>query len=209
MGAILSTGRVPYARLVRLYVYDKGFIERDGEPFGFVRVLAHREKGHGYNIGAYFNALQHEMGVANWVGCSSIPDGAARLLPNMYLQVLPAYKKLFNITAIVKMRQSDEYAVYNTVLQYCDMPTRQEIRDCIQNNINTCQPQIAEFWQVQDCINDGWANVGTNVTDRHHTWIHLRMLEEDTFQAPFDRRPLREILDDGEPGDTYLRTRVL
>lgn len=207
---VLTTGRIRYTRLVRMYVYDKNFIERDGEPFGYVRCVARREKGQGFNIPTHMNILFQEMVDKNWIGCSAIPEGAARILPNMYLQVLPAKQKLYNLTGLVKYEHMNYYQVYNLVLQLFDMPSRREIRHALQEAINTSLPHQADLWQIKDCLNDGWANVGTDVEQMYSLWIHLKEYPMESFTPPSrGRRPLRDCVDDGDDGDVYLRTRVL
>lgn len=207
----MYTGRKRYAQLVRLYMYDRNHVEKDGEPLGYVRVVATRNKGEQYNVFAAINALGEQMQVGNWLGSSSMPKGAYRILPNLYLYTTPAYQKIYNFVAIYKHNSSHEYYVHNIVHNSIDIPSRKEMLNNIQKVFDTgVRPITAELFQVQHCLCDSWANVGTEIYPQFTLWLHLKKMRVRRFSMPQGvSRDLDEILDYGEPGDSYLRTKML
>lgn len=207
----MYAGRKRYAQLVRLYMYDRNHVEKDGEPLGYVRIITTRSKGESYNIFAAIAALQEQMQVGNWIGASDMPKAAYRILPNMYLYTAPAVQRIYNFTVIYKHNASHLYYVHNIVHNSADIPSRKEMLHNTQGLFNTgVQPITAELFQIQHCLCDSWANVGTEIYPQFTLWLHLKRMNVNKFAMPQGvHRELNEILDDGDPGDSYLRTKLL
>lgn len=211
MSNVMYAGRKRYAQLVRLYMYDRDHVEKDGEPLGYVRTVATREKKGSYNLFGAVGALQEQMQIGNWVGCSQLPALAYRILPNMYLHTAPVNLKIYNFTVIYKPTASHLYYLYNLVHNCADVPSRREMMSNAQTVINTkIQPIIVELYQIQNCLCDAWANVGTEISQGYTLWLHLKQIHAKKFVMPQgEPRDLEDIIDNAEPGDSYLRTKFL
>jgi hypothetical protein len=211
MSQVLYSGPAFREQLVKLYQYDKKFIDRDGEPFAYVRVTAERQKGEAYPIFTIMSALQNQMQTNNWIGCSEIPTNAVRLMPNHYLHTRMVHYKLYNIAALYMHRSMPEhYYIHNFVQRAADVPSRREIFHNIKNILNNrITPVQCELYMIQHCLTDSWANVGTLVEDDFVYWVHLKELKQKRYQHRSVPRTLDEITDYGEPGDSYTRIKLL
>ncbi len=196
--------RLLRTQVVRLFIYDKKFINTDGEPFSYVRCICQREKGSGYDLFKTVDSLRVEMANRNFISATQLPANAYRIAPNMYVHTIPAKSALYNLTAIYKRKDHDYYFIHNCVFLNCDIPSRGEmyavVNVAFQSNI---KPIAAELWQIKHCLTDIWANVCTTVTPQHDLWIHLRKMKRKVFRG--GHRSLEQVLDDGRPGNTYTR----
>lgn len=204
-----QAGRQRFARLVTVYYYDSTHRETDGEPFGTVRIGIIRNQGERYDLWKVIGNIQSEFLKKNFVGCTELPKSARQIIPNIYMTVSPYVRKLLNFTVIARHRKQNVYIVHSLIYNTGIIPSRSEMYGHATEMFNSgLQPLIAEHYAIKHCLNDSWANVGTTVTDQYYYWLHLKEMQEPILDIKKERG-LDDVLDDGEPGDTYSRGRML
>lgn len=204
-----QAGRQRYARLVTVYYYDSKHKETDGEPFGCVRIGIIRNQGERYDLWRVIANIECEFKKQNFMGFTELPSYARQIVPNIYMTVSPYVRKLLNFTVIARHRKQNTYIVHSLVYNTGIIPSRSEMYSHATQLFNSgLRPLIAEHYAIKHCLNDSWANVGTTVTPDYYYWLHLKEMEQTTVDTTRERG-LDDVLDDGEPGDTYSRGRML
>jgi hypothetical protein len=205
---MFESGRMRRAVEVRLYTYDKTHMDTDGEQFGYVRCVIQRNKSESYNVFGTVQTLYEQMASSNVIGCSSIPDKAWRILPNMYLHIIPAVRKIYNYCTIYRMKDNPGwYGLYRAVFSIVGLPTRKELYDIDVTMFNSTAPVMFEHWQIQHLLNDQWANVFIGSNETTYSWKHIKQLKVARYRLP-KKSTFESMTDDGLDGDTYVRTKI-